>query len=101
MRGVREHGGGLDKKPTAGEAMSELFDLFCYQWVRECVQIPKVRMLLDELDLARIEGRMVDVARHTKMARNVLQYGNIDGPEERQWDATADVTVNYEVENNG
>src|SRR5688572_22126488 len=84
MRGAREHGGRLESKPVQAEIWDEWADMGSYLFTLLNVQIPKVRMLLDDLDLARIEGRMVDVARYTKMARNVLQYGNIDGPEERQ-----------------
>lgn len=80
MRGTREHGGSLQSKPVQGEIWDEWADLGAYLYTLLNVQIPKVRMLLDDIDLARIEGRMVDVALFTKRARNVLTHGNIDGP---------------------
>jgi hypothetical protein len=80
LRGAREHGGSLSSKPVQHEVWGELFDIFSYYFTLSCVQIPKVRMLLDEIDLARIEGDLVGVAVNTKKARNVLTHGNVDGP---------------------
>jgi hypothetical protein len=80
MRGAREHGGHLDSKPVQHEVWNELFDIFTYYYTLTCVQIPKAIMHLREAELARIEGRMVDVAIHTKKALNVLTYGSVDGP---------------------
>jgi hypothetical protein len=80
MAGARQHGGHLWSKNVQGEVLSEQLDGFMYTYVLLNVQIPKVRMLLDEIDLARIEGDLVGVAVNTKKARNVLTHGNVDGP---------------------
>jgi hypothetical protein len=80
MRGAREHGGHLDSKPVQHELWNEWFDQGTYLYTLVNVQIPRARMHLEEAILARIEGRMVDVAIHTKKALNVLTYGNVDGP---------------------
>lgn len=82
MRGARQHGGRLESKPVQHEVWDEWFDLGSYLYTLINVQIPKARMHLEEAVVARIEGDLVGVARHTKKALNVLTHGSIDEREE-------------------